>query len=588
MFQRLAAVVGIVAAMVAGAFIVAAPASAAGTPNKSAVFQKKARTAAKKAAATCRKAKRARGRARVRAVRNCRRARNQAKRAVRVRNSYNAQFFDVCKNGCRYRTVQAGVNAAGAWQKRSKRKATVRIQPGTYVEGVLLVGKDPRFSFNGMTIMGVKKNSKQPATNARAVVLEGENATTLVKGTPGWQTGDAARIPAQNAIEASSTVGLKMMNMWARNYQNNTFFVWASNRSSDNEYCADYVMDNLVSSDTRSYGLFARNCFGGRMVNSEGWNHGDSALYVGETPCDDEAWVNRGNNPGPCQANPKWTLIDNFVSHQNVLGYSGTNSKYVKIQNSTFYNNGAGIVPNTLDSEKFEPSGWMILKNNDIFWNNYNYFSTGSEFQTVSNGLGELLGNTVNYPMGVGIALFGSDSIQVLDNNIFGNEKWGAMTFSAPVAGELVNANDDDDAKSLNNHFIGNQMGRGGLDPNGTDFLSDYTGGGNCWKDNSAGSTFVPGSGNVPLATIYPECADNPVKVLNKGTQSFNVFAGIQLELDGNGDPVMNPDTILGYAGAAPPETQECSWDIATPHAAFTDASGRTFVEKRADPVVCP
>jgi hypothetical protein len=574
--------------MVAGAFIIAAPASAAGTPNKSAVYQKKAKTAAKKSAATCRKVRRARSKAAKRsAQRRCKSARRQAGKAIRARNNYNAQFFDVCKNGCGYRTVQAGVNAAGSWQKKTGRKATVRIQPGTYVEGVLLVGKDPRFKFNNLTIMGVKKN-KQPASDARAVIFEGTNAKTVVQGTPGWMPGDAPTIPAQNAIEARSTVGVKMMNMWARNYQNNTFFVWASNKAQDNEYCADFVMDNLVSSDTRSYGLFSRNCFGGKFLNSEGWNHGDSALYIGETPCDDEEWNNRGPNPGPCQANPKWTLVDNVVSHQNVLGYSGTNSKYVKIQNSTFYNNGAGIVPNTLDSEKFEPNGWMILKNNDIFWNNYNYFSTNSEFQTVSNGLGELLGSTVNYPMGVGIALFGSDGVVSEGNNIFGNEKWGAMTFSAPVVPGLVSANDDDDAKSLNNSFIGNQMGRGGVDPNGVDFLSDYTGGGNCWSDNSPGSTFVPGNGYYPLAQIYPECVENRPVVLNKNTQSFQFIAGIQAILDGNQDPIPDPDTILGYVASDPPMNQECSWDIQTPHPAYTDSKGRTFIEKRSDPVVCP
>lgn len=587
MQQRLGTVIGIVVALLLGAAVSVAPASAANTSGTSAAsLQKKAKKSQKKAKKTCKKAKKAKGKKKA-AKRKCSKARKQAKKAQKKLRNYNAQFFDVCKNGCQYKTIQAGADAAGKWQKKNKkRNATVRVQPGTYVEGVLLHGKDPRFDFDDLTIMGVKKN-KKPNPNARAVVLEGKNAKTIVKGTPGWFPGDAPKIPANNAIEGRSTVGLVFENMWARNYQNNTFFVWASNVAEDKEYCADFKMDNLVSSDTRSYGLFSRNCFGGEFLNSEGWNHGDSAIYVGETPCDNASWNNRGSNPGPCQADPKWTVIDNFVSHQNVLGYSGTNSKYVKIQNSTFYNNGAGIVPNTLDSEKFEPSGWMILKNNDIFWNNYNYFSSGSEFQTVSNGLGELLGNTVNYPMGVGIALFGSDGVVVEDNNIFGNEKWGAMTFSAPVVPGIVSANDDDDAKSLNNQFIGNQMGRGGVDPNGVDFLSDATGGGNCWQDNSAGATFVPGNGSTPLATIYPSSCPQP-KVLNKDAQSFNFIAGIQAELDGNQDPIMNPDTILGYVGLAPPETQECSWSINTPHAAFTDAKGRTFTEKRSDPVVCP
>ena len=150
-------------------------------------------------------------------------------------------------------------------------------------------------------------------------------------------------------------------------------------------------MDNLLASGNRSYGLFAKNCFGGKMVNSAGYHQGDSAFYVGETPCDTKNWTNHGVAPPPTlPEKPKWTLLKNDDSYENVLGYSGTNSKYVKIVESAFYNNGAGIVPNTLDSEGFEPNGWNVIERNDVFWNNYNYFLAGSAFHTVSGGLGQL------------------------------------------------------------------------------------------------------------------------------------------------------------------------------------------------------
>lgn len=598
MLQRFAVVVGIVAAMVAGAFVIAAPASAAGTPNKSAVFQKKAKTAAKKASKTCKQAKRARGKAKAKAQRRCKSAKKRANRAKKVRNNYNSQYFDVCKNGCKYRKVQDAANAAGAWQKKSKRKATVRVQPGLYREGVLLHGKDSRFDFDDLTIMGVGKN-KQPTNNARSVILDGENATTLVQGTPGWMPGDDARVPANNAIEGRSLVGLKMMNMWARNYQNNTFFVWASNVQADNERCADFVMDNLVSSDTRAYGLFSRNCFGGKFLNSEGWNHGDSTLYIGETPCDTYEWNNRSNSPGPCQANPKWTLVKNIKSHQNSLGYSGTNSKYVRITDSAFYNNGIGLVPNTLDSEKFEPNGWLIIENNDIFWNNYNYYSTGSTVNTV-------IGN--GNPTGIGVELYGSDGVVVRNNNIFGNEQWGAATHSGP---EAFGINNGDDAKNLNNSFIGNNMGRGGLDPNGNaDFFSDYSGGGNCWSENTPGSVFAPGNGNVSLAQIYPECpVDEQGEYVSNDVgfrmvTSANFTAGLQVNFstlgpaEGGPAPATEPwrdlTTIFGIAEVRPSELQECSWNVPTApvgnppnklHLPYTDEDGYTYTEERADPV---
>jgi hypothetical protein len=599
MQQRLGAVIGIVVAMLVGAFIIAAPSSAADSSgasvsslqSKAKKDKKKAKKAQKKAKKSCKKAKKANGNNKKSAKKKCSKNRKKAKKAKKKSKksqkklaNHNAQFFDVCKNGCKYKTVQAGANAAGKWQKQNKKSdATVRVQPGTYVEGVLLHGKDSRFDFDNLTIMGVKKNMK-PNSNAKAAILEGTDAKTVVKGTPGWFQGDAETIPANNAIEGRSNVGLKLKNMWARNYQNNTFFVWASNVEADNERCADFVMDNLVSSDTRAYGLFSRNCFGGKFLNSEGWNHGDSTLYIGETPCDDSDWNNRSNSAPPCQKDPNWTIVKNVKSHQNSLGYSGTNSKYVKITESAFYNNGIGLVPNTLDSEKFEPNGWLIIENNNIFWNNYNYYSTNSTVETV-------IGN--GNPIGIGVELYGSDGVVVRNNNIFGNEQWGAAAHSGPQA---FGVNDDDDAKNLNNQFIGNNMGRDGLDPNGNaDFFNDHSGGGNCWLDNTPGSVFAPGNESESLATIYPECQNPHQKVGFNSVTSLELFAGLQVNrtylgpADGGTWPATEPwrdlTTIFGLAEVRPSELQECSWKISTPHPAFTDANGNTYTEERADPV---
>ncbi|MDQ2700059.1 MAG: hypothetical protein M3Y23_01885 [Actinomycetota bacterium] len=593
MKQRLAIVMGVVAAMFVAAIGLAGPASAANDASISATkLEKNTKKAKKKAKKVCKKAKKLRKsknastKAKKRAKKSCAKAKKKSKKLNRKLKFTNAQYFDVCKRGCKYRTIQEGANAAGAWKfKNKKRTATVRVQPGTYVEGVILHGKQAGRDFTNLRIIGVKKN-KTPNPNARAVVLEGKDAKTDLKGQPGWNPEfDERYVPAQNAIEGRSITGLTMKNMWARNYLLNTFFVWASRNPDDGERCADYNMDNLVSSDTVSYGLFARHCFGGRMTNSEGWNHGDSALYIGETPCDSVNWNNRDQPAmGPCQKDPKWTIVDNIKSHQNVLGYSGTNSKYVEIKNSAFYNNGAGLVPNTLDSEDYEPSGWLKFHDNDVFWNNYNYYSTGSEFKTVSDGLGKILGQTVNYPIGIGIMLFGTDGVISENNNVFGNEKFGVMTFSAPGA---FGANDDDDAKNLNNQFIGNKLGRDGADPNGTDFLSDNTGGGNCFQDNGPNPTYVLGNGSVPADTIYPKSCPQPLK-LNKDTSSFDPTAGIQVDLsDEENGSLLNPDTVLGYAASEPAKEMECSWRGNT-HPPYTDEKGYTYTEKRADPVVCP
>jgi hypothetical protein len=445
-----------------------------------------------------------------------------------------AKVFEACKHGCRYRKIQQAVDAAGSYEFRNPQvKTIVAIRPGKYVEGVVVDGTESRRDFDGLTIEGTKKDE-------RRTILEGKNA----KGELG---------AAQNGIEAISVDGIVLKNMWARNYQSNGFFVHAARE--EGQHCDGYTMDNLLASANRSYGLFAKNCRGGKMIDSAGYRQGDSAFYVGETPCDKSTWTNHGAAPGPCQKKPKWTLLKDDRGYENVLGYSGTNSKYVKIVESAFYDNGAGIVPNTLDSEGYEPNGWNLFERNDVFWNNYNYFLAGSSFHTVSGGLGTLAGAPINYPTGVGIILYGGTNNVVRRNNVFGNYKWGVASFSGP--GETFVANEGNDAKNMNNQIVENTMGREGADPNGEfDFWNDDTGGGNCWSGNTAGSSFAPGNGKVPLSQIYPACPQPEVLPDQPGISSINTSAGLQVILSETG----NPTTILGYAGTSPPQDQQCSW----------------------------
>ena len=217
-------------------------------------------------------------------------------------------------------------------------------------------------NFNRLTIEGTDRNPKR-------TILEGKSA----KGRLG---------AAQNGIEAISVDGLVLKNLWARNYRSNGFFIHAAPEGG--QPCDGYTMNNLLASANRSYGLFAKKCLGGKMVNSAGYHQGDSAFSVSETPCDSKRWNVYGTKP--CQRKPEWTLLKNDAGYENVLGYSGTNSKYVRIVDSAFYSNGTGIAPNTLDSEGYEPNGWLVIERNDVFWNNYNYFLEKSAFHTALRG----------------------------------------------------------------------------------------------------------------------------------------------------------------------------------------------------------
>src|SRR5205823_13622946 len=91
---------------------------------------------------------------------------------------------------------------------------------------------------------------------------------------------------------------------------------------------------------TGIYGVYAFNSKGGEISHSSAsWNN-DGGFYIGQTPP---------------QSKPERSLVTDVSSYDNVIGFSGTNMRYVTITKSKFFNDGVGIVPNALDSEKFAP-----------------------------------------------------------------------------------------------------------------------------------------------------------------------------------------------------------------------------------------
>jgi len=411
----------------------------------------------------------------------------------------------VCKFGCKYKSVQKAVDKTG-------KNAKIKIKPGTYKEGVIVEGK----KHNGLTIMGTKK--KKP----KRVMFNGRNAK--------YEDGNTA----QNAIEGIDVKRLTIKNLSAKNYVANGFFLRDSDaRDGDKSLdCKNYKVKNTYTSFNRAYNVFAFGCVGGKMTDSESTGTGDSAFYVGATPP---------------QKKPKMTQIARNEAYLNNQAFSGTNSRYVDIHHNDFYNNGIGITPNTLDSEPYEPSGESVIRKNNIFWNNLNYYLDNSPVETTSSGLGEFLGTTINFPTGIGIVNFGVNDWTIKNNKIFGHFKWGTATFSDPIG------NDGDDAISTDVRHKNNEMGKNGKDTNAADFFYDGSGSGNCWQGNSS-SSFVPsGADNTPsVEELYPACPA-PASAGTGGS---------------GGDEDLQLVDLVGYVLADPPENQQCSW-TEHPHPKF-------------------
>ncbi len=418
----------------------------------------------------------------------------------------------VCKKGCAYKTIQAAVKAARSGD-------TVKIADGTYkaptVEGFKIEGA----AKNGIKLVGNVKNPTKVFIDATGKL---------------------------NGVIINSANKVTLQGMSTRGYVANGFF--AANVDG-------YTMDRLLASgDSRagdnSYGLFAFNSVGGTITNSEANYNTDAGFYIGQTPV---------------QTKPKRTIVRNISSWGNVLGWSGTNMRYVTITKSKFFNNGTGLVPNALTSELYPPEEDNVIVDNDIYWNNFNYYKA-SPFPKVTPAAG-----AIPYPVGIGVLLFGGRRQLISKNRVFGN--WGAgiglieqltMAKSGPTYDNSLPVGTEA-WKLVDNRVTNNITGNGGKDLNGRDLFYDGSGSGNCFSGNQLSA----GVENTPAfnPTAFPACnaagAAGPANTFNEAAQNEGVNWALGLLLSGGPSGTIAQPTSSVYKGTKTfPKASDGAWSV--------------------------
>ncbi|HEU5439951.1 MAG TPA: right-handed parallel beta-helix repeat-containing protein [Ktedonobacterales bacterium] len=278
----------------------------------------------------------------------------------------------------------------------------ILIAPGVYHEAVKVCTAD-------LTIRGQDRN---------ATVLDGQSRLT-----------NGFTVLADNVI---------IENMTAHHYVGNGFY-WTNQTGYRGSYLTAY--------DNGDYGIYAFGSTHGEFDRSYASGSPDSGFYIGQCfPCD--------------------AIINQVRSEWNGLGYSGTNAGgNLVIENSEWNLNSAGIVPNTLDSEKGAPERGATLIGNYVHDNGndrapYNLWS--------------------HIPLGTGILIAGGDMNYVAGNRVINNPEYGI----------LVLGNIDQQMWIASGNVVEHNVVHGsGL----ADLaLGSPSGANNCFSDNQAETTLPP------------------------------------------------------------------------------------------------
>jgi len=298
--------------------------------------------------------------------------------------------------------IPADYSTIQAGVNAAKPNDLVLISPGIYSEAVRVTSPD-------ITIRGMDRNT---------TVLDGKSRLS-----------NAFTVNANNVV---------IENLTAHHFVGNGFF-W--------QFVRGYRGSYLTAWDNGDYGIYAFGSVLGEFDHDYASGSPDSGFYIGQCfPCD--------------------AIITNVHSEWNALGYSGTNAGgSLVLQDSEWDQNGAGILPNTLDTEKKSPEHGASIIDNYVH----------------NNGNSQVPSFALEYPgQGIGIGMPGGDLNYVAGNRVENNSSYGIL-----VSGTL----DTNLWLASGNVIVHNQVKGSGI----ADLaLGAPSGANNCFSDNQAVTTLPP------------------------------------------------------------------------------------------------
>ncbi len=340
-------------------------------------------------------------------------------------------------------SIQAAVDAASPGD-------TILVEPGSYAEPGVACPANPvqacgvAISKDGIRLIGLTHGRRHVAL----VNPGGQDVGIQVA-----KTGDPACLgdPART-VQGSLVQG---------------FTVSGFGSDGLDVVCADgWRVSGVRAVGDAEYGIFPSLTGPGRVDHSFASGANDTGIYVGQS---------RG------------VRVDHNLAAGNVSGFEIENSSAVRLDHNEATGDTAGILSFTLPFLAVTSNSGNRIDHNLVLANN--------KANTCTPG-----GDVCDVPAGSGIAVVAADTNQVDHNQVHGNNSFGIIVANLCSAFHLSPAQCAAlgiDPSPDRNRTVFNEVTRNGASPDpgiaplpGADLLWDGTGSGNCWGNNTAGSTF--------------------------------------------------------------------------------------------------
>jgi Right handed beta helix region len=376
-----------------------------------------------------------------------------------------------------YKTIQSAVNAArsGDW---------ILIAPGDYKEAVSI-------KKNGLHLHGMSRNG---------VVVDGTKSGPACSSKARDQV--FKRKNGGNGIVVFKADGVSIENLTVCNFFGKGNQIWwnggdGSGKIGMTTFHGEYLSATstffAANKPHPTYGIFISNARGpGVVSDSYASNMDDAGFYVGA-------------------CNPCNTTLERVHGEHSNLGYSGTNSAKVLIENSEFNDNTSGITTNSQNNDD-APSpqlGSTFRKNWIHDNNNPNVPNTATGFKAV----------------GAGMVVAGGRHNLIQANRIERNGAWGVLLVPfidigippkvAHCQGGTATKNPDGTTTCFFDDFA-NEVDANVFSGNG--FFGNPTNGdmgdvsgqntpGNCWRGNKRADGSAVTAEPSDLQTAHADCA---------------------------------------------------------------------------------